>query len=284
MEAWGMEARGMDVNADVGEFPEALARDEALAAWVTTLNIACGGHAGDDATMRRLVEVARMRGRTVCAHPGYPDRAGFGRVDWAGGAGGEGGKGGMTAREVEECVAEQVARLAAHARAAGVGVGRVKPHGALYHRACRDEEIAWAVVRATERVLGGQGDVGTGAALVLAAVPEGAGGAGGAGEGEREWSRGVVALKAAGCVVVAEGFADRAYGRDGRLLPRDREGAVLASTEAIVAQAVGLAREGGVRAADGSWVRLACETVCLHGDTPDVVEHAMAVVMALVKV
>ena len=126
------QPRSIDLNADLGEFPEALAdgREEALLRLVTSANVACGGHAGDEATMAGVVELARRLGVSVGAHPGYPDRAGFGRDPM-----------GLTPAEIERTVFEQVSTLATVAERAGVRLAHVKAHGALYNDAARDEAV-----------------------------------------------------------------------------------------------------------------------------------------------
>ncbi|MGP5413616.1 LamB/YcsF family protein [Brachybacterium paraconglomeratum] len=233
----------VDLNADLGEgFGDwSMGDDAAMLEVVTTANIACGGHAGDGSTMRAACRAAAARGVAITAHVAYPDLQGFGRrfLD-------------ITPDDLTDQVVVQAGALQAMARAEGTNVRGVKPHGALYNALARHEAQADAVVRALGE-LGG---------LPLVAAPG---------------AVVVPAAEAAGLEVVLEGFADRAYLPDGTLTPRTRPGAVLTDPEAVSAQALSIATEGGVRAADGTWVDLPVRSLCLHGDTPGAVELARAV-------
>ncbi|MDN4173114.1 5-oxoprolinase subunit PxpA [Nocardioides sp. SOB77] len=206
---------------------EEVTDDAALLALVTSANVACGYHAGTPAIMRAVCAEAAARGVSVGAQVSYDDRENFGRV----------------ARDVppevlREQVADQVGTLASIAAAAGTSVRYVKPHGALYHRVIDDEEQAAAV-------LAGSGD------LPVLGMP----------------GRFLDLAAAAGRVVRLEGFPDRAYAADGRLVARGEPGAVLEDADAIAAAALRLAP--GV------------DSLCLHGDTPGAVVHATAVRSAL---
>ena len=223
-----MEPLGIDLNADLGE---EVTDDEALLAVVTSANVACGYHAGTEATMRAVCEEAARRGVVVGAQVSYADRENFGRV----------------ARHVpydvlREQVADQVGVLSTIAAACGTSVRYLKPHGALYHRVIDDEDQAAAV-------LAGSGD------LPVLGLP-----------GEL-----LARAAAVGRAVFHEGFPDRAYGADGRLVPRSEPGAVLEDQELVVAQAVALASSADPR----------IDSVCLHGDSPGAVAHATAVRRAL---
>jgi 5-oxoprolinase (ATP-hydrolysing) subunit A len=206
---------------------EEVTDDAALLAVVTSANVACGYHAGSAAIMRAVCEQAASLGVSVGAQVSYDDRPGFGRVPRD------------VARDVlREQVADQVGTLSAIAEAAGTSVRYLKPHGALYHRVLDDEEQAAAVLEGSGRlpVLGMPG------ALLRGA-------------------------EAAGRRVLLEGFPDRGYGPDGRLLPRDRPGALVEDVAAIVAQALALAGSGDPPV----------DSLCLHGDSPGAVAHAGAV-------
>ena len=233
----------VDLNADLGEgFGDwSMGDDAAMLEVVTTANIACGGHAGDGSTMRAACRAAAARGVAITAHVAYPDLQGFGRRFLE-----------IAPDDLTDQVVVQVGALQAMARAEGTSVRGVKPHGALYNALARHEAQAGAVVRA----LGELGDLPLVAAPGAVVVP---------------------AAEAAGLPVVLEGFADRAYLPDGTLTPRTRPGAVLTDPEAVSAQALSIATEGGVRAADGTWVDLPVRSLCLHGDTPGAVELARAV-------
>lgn len=206
---------------------EEVTDDAALLAVVTSANVACGYHAGSEAIMRAVCEEAVRRGVAIGAQVSYDDRASFGRV----------------ARDVapdllREQVADQVGVLSAIAEAAGASVRYLKPHGALYHRVLDDEEQAAAVLAGSGSlpVLGMEG-------VLLAQA------------------------RAAGRVVFHEGFPDRGYAPDGRLVPRSEPGALVEEPDAIVAQALELATR--------------VDSLCLHGDSPGAVAHAVAVRRAL---
>lgn len=226
----------IDLNADVGESYAAwtIGDDEALIPLITSANVACGAHAGDPLVMARTVTLAKAHGVAVGAHPGYPDRDGFGRRDLE-----------MTSEELEASILAQLGALWAIARANGVELVHVKPHGALYNRAARDTGLAETVARAVKRFS---------SHVVLVALA------------------GSVALeagRAAGLSVAAEAFADRAYEPDGSLRSRRLPDAVHGDPARAAAQAVSIATGGGVRAIDGTIVPVRAETICLHGDTPD---------------
>jgi UPF0271 protein len=206
---------------------EEVTDDAALLAIVSSANVACGYHAGDAGIMRSACEQAAVLGVTVGAQVSYADRENFGRVPVD-----------VAADTLREQVADQVGTLSEIAAAAGTRVRYVKPHGALYHRVLDDADQARAV-------LDGSGD------LAVLSMP------------------GLLAAYAgrAGRVVSHEGFPDRAYGADGRLVDRSRPGAVLEETEAIVANALRLAGQ--------------VDSLCLHGDTPGAVAHARSVRAAL---
>jgi len=214
---------------------EEVTDDAALLEVVSSANVACGYHAGTSATMRAVCEAAAARGVSVGAQVSYDDRPGFGRVPRD------------VAHDVlRDQVADQVGTLGRHAAAAGVEVRYVKPHGALYHRVLDDEEQA-------DAVLAGSGD------LPVLGMPGAL----------------LDAARAAGRVVHLEGFPDRGYGPDGRLLPRDRPGALVEGADAVAANAVRLA--AGL--ADRVVGRV--DSVCVHGDSPGAVDHAVAVRRAL---
>jgi 5-oxoprolinase (ATP-hydrolysing) subunit A len=228
----------VDLNADVGESYGAwtLGDDEAVLDVVTSANVACGFHAGDPLTLRRTVAAAAARGVVVGAQVSYPDLVGFGRRDME-----------LTAEEITADVLYQVGALSGLARAAGVEVRYVKPHGALYNRAARDPAVAAAVAA-------GAGEL---PVLLLAGSP-----------GQR-------AVGALG-----ECFADRGYTPDGRLVPRREPGAVLTDPREVAERAVRMAA-GSVPAVDGTPVPVDAVSICLHGDTPGAAALARAVRAAL---
>lgn len=224
----------IDLNADLGEgFGRwRLTDDEALLSVVTSANVACGFHAGDPVTMRRVCELAAARGVRIGAQVSYRDLAGFGRRAMD-----------VPPDELAAEVAYQIGALEVFARAAGSAVAYVKPHGALYNRAVRDAGQA-AAITAGVRLAGGLPVLGLPGSELLAAA------------------------RAAGLRTVEEAFADRAYTGDGTLVPRTEPGAVVDEPEAVVARSVEIAREGRVTAATGRTVAVAARSLCLHGDTP----------------
>ena len=244
--AAGPEPR-IDLNADVGESfgPWPMGADETLVPLVTSVNVACGAHAGDPATIVRTVALAARHGIAIGAHPGYPDLAGFGRRDLD-----------MTPTDLHATIVVQVGAVVAAARVAGASVRHVKPHGALYNRAARDPAVAATIAEAVR-------DVDAGIALVGLAG-----------------SASLAAGRAAGLTVIAEGFADRRYEPDGSLRSRQLPDALLGPADAA-AQAVSIARDRCVTASDGSRVEVAADTLCIHGDSPDAVRIARAVREAL---
>lgn len=232
----------IDLNADIGEGRPA-ADDDALLDVVTSANVACGAHAGDPVLMERTVAACAVRHVAIGAHPGTFDRAGFGRRAQP-----------LAPRVVEAQVLYQIGALLALARARGVPLTHVKPHGALYNQAAADEGLALAIARATAA-----------ASPELALV----------GLAGSEAMRN--AARTCGLRFVGEGFADRRYRADGSLVPRTEPGAVLTDPGAAAAQALSLARDGFVVTAEGGRLAIAAETLCVHGDTPGAVALARAV-------
>ncbi|MFJ4471138.1 LamB/YcsF family protein [Streptomyces sp. NPDC089424] len=234
----------IDLNADLGEgFGRwRLTDDERLLSVVTSANVACGFHAGDAATMRRVCEQAAARGVTIGAQVSYRDLAGFGRRAMD-----------VPPAELAAEVAYQIGALEVFARAAGSRVAYVKPHGALYNRVVHDEEQAAAVVDGVLLADGSLPVLGLPGSRLLARAAE------------------------AGLPPVPEAFADRAYTDEGTLVPRDRDGAVVTDPEAVVARSVDLARSGSVAASSGARIAVRARSLCLHGDTPGAVELARRV-------
>ncbi|MGW0467850.1 LamB/YcsF family protein [Streptomyces sp. NPDC003027] len=236
----------IDLNADLGEgFGRwTLTDDEALLSVVTSANVACGFHAGDAVTMRRVCELAAARGVRIGAQVSYRDLAGFGRRSMD-----------VPADELAAEIAYQIGALAVFARAAGSRVSYVKPHGALYNRVVRDQEQARAVVDGV--LLGGGGE-----RLPVLGLPG---------------SRLHEVAEKAGLPVVTEAFGDRAYTADGTLLPRGREGAVVTDPAEVVERSVSMARFGVVTSHCGRSVSVRARSLCLHGDTPGAVGLARRV-------
>jgi UPF0271 protein len=221
----------IDLNCDLGEGD---AHDGELMPLITSANIACGAHAGDEATMRATVALAQKHGVAIGAHPGFADREHFGRRELA-----------LPALEVRALVHAQVTAL----RELGP-VRHVKPHGALYNLAARDAALADAIAVAVAEV---------DARLVLFGLAG---------------SELLRAGRARGLRVASEVFADRTYQADGSLTPRTRSDALIHDEAIAVAQVLRMIREGVVRATDGTDVPIRADTVCLHGDGPDPVAFA----------
>lgn len=221
--------------------------DEALIPHLTSVNVACGFHAGDPTVMDRTVGLAARAGVAVGAHPGHPDLRGFGRrVIQA------------PPDEIERDVLYQVGALGAFAAAHGVRLTHVKPHGALYNQAAEDEQVAAAIARGVARA---------GRDLVLVGLAT------------TDLMR--QAARREGLRFAGEAFADRRYQPDGTLQSRRVQGAVITDPVEAAAQAVSIARDGLVRAIDGASLRLDAETLCLHGDNPAAVGLATALRRAL---
>jgi len=238
----------LDLNSDLGEGYGrwALGDDAALLEVVTSANVACGFHAGDPATIDRTVRTAVERGVAVGAQVSYPDLVGFGRREID-----------VPPDDLTADVLYQLGALDAFARAAGSRVRYVKPHGALYNRIAGDPVQAAAVVEAIRRY---------DPALPLLTLPG---------------SAAMQAAAAAGIPAVGEGFADRAYTPEGRLVSRREPGAVLHDPDQVAARAVRMATEGRVETADGTEVAVQIRSLCVHGDTPGAAALARRVRAAL---
>ncbi|MET8773765.1 5-oxoprolinase subunit PxpA [Nocardia sp. NPDC004654] len=239
----------LDLNSDLGEGfgPWTMGDDAAMLDIVTSANIACGFHAGDPSIMRATCATAVRKGVRIGAHVGYRDLAGFGRRAIA-----------VTPAELRDEVLYQIGALDAFAKAAGDRVRYVKPHGALYHAAAADRELAEALLTTmteydTELALLGPSGTELEAAATEAKVR-----------------------------FVGEGFADRAYTPTGLLAPRGLPGAVLHADEAVT-QAISIAATGKARTVDGGEVPVSAASLCVHGDTPAAVEMARRIRAALAE-
>jgi UPF0271 protein len=236
----------IDLNCDMGEsFGQyKLGDDEAVMPFISSTNIACGLHAGDPLVMQTTIRLAKRYNVAIGAHPAWPDLQGFGRREMN-----------LTPEEAESFVLYQIGALAAFAKAEGVELRHVKPHGALYIQAARDRSLAAAIARAVKHFDNGLILVGlAGSALITAG---------------REM----------GLSVANEGFPDRRYNPDGTLVSRKEAGAILESPEEVAAHAVALSREG----IDFAGQRVVLETLCLHGDNVHAARNAKLVHEALTK-
>lgn len=228
----------VDLNADLGE---SAGHDDELLALVTSANIATGFHAGDADTIHAAICAARDHAVAVGSHPSLFDRENFGRRELA-----------VTPDEVFDAVTYQLGVFQAIAERLGVAPVHVKPHGALYNMAWRDQKLAAAIARAVAMF---------DPKLMLFAAP----GSQLAGEGERQ-----------GLKIVHEVFADRNYLGHGALVPRSRADALLHDPSEAAARVLRMLREGKVKSVDGADVAVEAETICLHGDNPGAVEFARA--------
>lgn len=229
----------IDLNSDLGEGDS---HDEDLLAIVSSCNVACGGHAGDEETMARTVRIAIENDVSVGAHPGYPDRNGFGRVS-----------GFLAGDALYESLTEQVMALADIAAQLGARLTHVKPHGALYNDAVRNGELADVIARVTSETRGSPAFMGMAKTQLQKAA-------------ERH-----------GLEFIAEAFVDRAYEPDGTLVSRNEPGAVHSDLSVATSQAVGLATRGQVTSRNGDVIAVQADTLCIHGDTPGAAEAARAV-------
>jgi UPF0271 protein len=240
--------RSIDLNCDMGELPEAIAdgTQEALMPSLTSVNIACGGHAGDEATMKTTIEQALRWKVAIGAHPGYPDRANFGRLNLD-----------MPVEAIADSIFEQVRTLAGVAASCDTRIVHVKPHGALYNQAAHNAQLASAIAQGVARwsrevVLVG-----------LAGSPM------------------LDVFRAAGFTVAAEAFADRRYESNGTLRARKFSDALIRDPEEAARQALNIVERGSVIAWDGSEVPVNAQTLCIHGDTSGAVQIAAEVAQTL---
>ena len=230
-----------DLNCDLGE--EA-GNDEAIMPYITSANIACGFHAGNEEVMRTTVKLAKHHGVKIGAHPGWNDRENFGRTEMN-----------ILADEAEDIVFQQIQALAQIAKEEGVTLTHVKPHGALYNQAVKDRVLADAIARAVKRISVG---------LILVGL---------AGSGLCD------AGAETGIPVAGEGFPDRAYNSDGTLMSRSNAGAVIESPEEVAMNALRLIQDGVLFGEKIARV----DTLCLHGDNPRAVENAKLLRETLIR-
>lgn len=223
----------IDLNCDLGESFGAytIGMDSAVIPYITSANVACGYHAGDPLVMQKTVAACKASGVHIGAHPGYPDLMGFGRRNIT-----------ATPAEIKAYVQYQVGALSAFCAAAGVPLCHVKPHGAMYNMAAKDEALARAIC---------EGILEVNPALTLLAL---------------SGSAMVRAARELGLGVKSEVFADRGYQADGTLVPRGRPGAMITDEDEAIARVIRMAKEGVVRSVDGMDVPLVADSVCVHGD------------------
>lgn len=238
----------IDLNCDMGEAfgVYTIAPDADIMPLITSANIACGWHAGDPHVMRRSVQLALQHQVAIGAHPGHPDLLGFGRRDLA-----------ISPQELRDYVTYQIGALSAFVRAEGGRLRHVKAHGAMYNQAAATPELARAFAQAV-------------AAFDESLIVVGLAG-----------SHLLSEAKDMGLQVASEVFADRGYLPGGALMPRHLPGAVLHDPEVVAERVLTMVKEGCVQASDGSTIKLTADTICVHGDTPEALEHLLALRRAL---
>ena len=231
----------VDLNCDLGESFGAytIGLDDQVIPYVTSVNIACGAHAGDPSVMRRTIHTAHTAGVALGAHPGYPDLQGFGRRALA-----------MKPDDVYASILYQVGALAAFAKAEGTRLHHVKPHGALYNTAAKDKTLALAIAQAVKDF---------DESLILVGLAG---------------SKSIAAAQDLGLRTASEFFADRAYQQNGTLVPRGLPGAVIGSKETAIARTLRAVKDGVVETANGADILIAADTICIHGDNPAAVAFA----------
>jgi 5-oxoprolinase (ATP-hydrolysing) subunit A len=234
----------IDLNSDLGESYGAWAMgdDEAMLSIVSSANVACGFHAGDPLGILKTVQAAAKQGVSIGAHVSYPDRVGFGRRDMD-----------VTSAELTADVIYQIGAIKGVAAAAGVTVGYVKPHGALYNRIAHDPKQGQAVIDGIKAIDPSLVLMGLAGAPILELAQK------------------------SGLRTVAEAFADRAYTPGGELVSRREAGSVLHNTDLIARRMLQLAREGTLEAIDGSTIKIDAQSICVHGDSPGAVAIAQEI-------
>jgi 5-oxoprolinase (ATP-hydrolysing) subunit A len=237
-----------DINCDLGEMEGSaqIAHDEELMQYISSANIACGFHAGNALTMSRTILLAKKYGVAAGAHPGYPDREGFGRHEIK-----------MSIEELQAVISYQVGALKAIAESSGINLNHVKCHGALYNTAAADYSIAHAIADAVSKIDKSLIIFGlSGSELIRAAADS-------------------------GLAYASEVFADRAYNDDGSLVSRTKPGAVIHDVEIVIQRAVMIIREKKVVSVTGRTIAIEADTICLHGDNPEAAVFARALRNAL---
>lgn len=237
----------MDLNSDMGELPGLIAdgTQDKIMGVVSSINVSCGAHAGDDATLGATLAAAKAHRLAVGAHPGYPDRANFGRKAMS-----------LSDEAVSQTTFEQLTHLATLAKSAGIDLAHIKPHGALYHEIASRPSIAEAFCRGVSRFS---------RTLVVVGFAN---------------SIGLQIARAGGFPTAAEAFIDRRYEADGTLRARSAPGALLATPEAALAQALEIVQHRRVTAGPRP-IPLSADTLCVHSDTPGSAVLATSVAMAL---
>jgi len=238
----------MDINCDMGEIPRLLKNNvySDLMDHVTSINLACGGHAGDVSMMRELVRIAKRKNVRIGAHPSYPDRENFGRLELE-----------MDPEELLRSICEQVRSLIRVAEEESVSISHIKPHGALYNQAAKDTHLARVIGNAVDRVAPDLDIMCLSGSLM------------------------VKILEDMGLKVVQEAFADRTYERDGGLRDRGSDRALITDPQKAADQARSIIEDKKIITFDGSEISLEAQTLCVHSDTPNAIAIAQEVRLVL---
>lgn len=240
----------VDLNCDLGESFGAykIGMDEDVLQYISSANVACGWHAGDSMVMEKTVELAKKNGVAVGAHPGFPDLVGFGRRNLN-----------ASPAEVKTYIKYQLGALQAFAKAAGVELQHVKPHGALYNMAAKDAKLAMAIAEAIKEVDDN---------LILMGLAN---------------SEMIKAGEALGLKVANEVFADRAYNDDGTLVARTLPGAVIHDKDLAIKRVIRMVKEGKVESINGKDVEITVHSICIHGDNPEALVFSKNIREALIN-
>jgi UPF0271 protein len=237
-----------DINCDLGEmnYTPGKDNDEAIMPYITSANIACGFHAGDQVTMEKTVALAKKYGVAIGAHPGYPDREGFGRNPML-----------MSNEELKTIMISQVKDLKRITEASGETLCHVKCHGALYNTAATDREMSMVIAKAIREV---------DSSLIMVGL---------------SGSEMIKAAEDSGLTSASEVFADRAYNDDGSLVSRKLPGSVLHDTGEVIERALRMVMEKKVISVNGKNIPIRADTVCIHGDNPMALKFAQSLMIAL---
>jgi UPF0271 protein len=235
----------IDLNCDLGE---GLPNDPQLMSWISSANIACGYHAGDEDSMKRTVELALQHNVSIGAHPGFADKINFGRVEIQ-----------LPAQEIYDLLARQISLLQKIVTAFGAKINHVKPHGALYNLSAKNATVAHVIAKAVY-------DLDT--AFVLLGL---------------SGSHSITEAKKIGLRTASEVFADRTYQDDGNLTPRTQNQALIDKEEKSIQQVLQMIKNKTVTSNNGKQIAITAETVCIHGDGAHAVDLAKAINQALQK-
>lgn len=242
--------RFVDLNSDLGESFGAykIGLDEEVLKYVSSANIACGWHAGDPIVMRKTVEAAYKNGVGIGAHPGFPDIMGFGRRNMA-----------VSPEEAKQYTIYQLGALCGFAKAVGAKIQHVKPHGAMYNMAAKDNKLAMAIIEGIWEV---DRDL-----IVLGLAG----------------SEMINAAKEKGLKVANEVFADRAYNTDGTLVARSLPGSMIHDKKIAISRVIRMVTEGKVTAINGEDIDIKADSICVHGDNPEAIEFVRLIKEELLK-